>query len=197
MLQGDATRAGATGDCEEILCRDSRGFNHDGAAGGTIGDHDLLGTTHQLAVDHIVRDAEVVGLQTTAVGEGSEVCGVALLEDQWGGLVGVGRSRQRLVGRGVIDPSHREGNHGDLANLTSDLKGAAAAGHLMANTILMIVDGAALKAAAHGCIGRTSACNERFAQATATKHRPIGWSSASSTGTSQLDLKAHLHMGLT
>ena len=73
MLEGDAAGAAASCDRKEVLGRDGRRFDHDRAAGGTVGDHDLFGATDQLAVDHVIGDVEVVGLQATAVGERREV----------------------------------------------------------------------------------------------------------------------------
>lgn len=138
------------GGGEVVLVSDGRGFDDDGACGGTVGDEHLLGAADEFAVDDAVSGVQRDGLKAAGVGQHVEGAAVAGLEDQGGGLVGIGDGGGSGVGGGVVDARHREVDGWDLAHGGVDAEGAASARQLVQNTVDVVVEGDRAERAAHG-----------------------------------------------
>ncbi len=135
---------------EVVLLCDGGCFDRCGAGHRAIGEQHFLGAADEFAVDDAVADVHGNRLKAAGVGEEVEAAAVACLEDERGGLVGVGYGRRGGVGGGVVDARHREVEGRDLADSGVQRERAASAGELVENPVDVVVEGYRAESAADG-----------------------------------------------
>ena len=164
MGEVQITQAGIGQSSSEVILRcDADCFQGGRASSGAVGEQHLFSATNQLAVDEGVAQVKAEGLERTSVGKQLEAAGVAVLEDQRGGLVRVGRGRQSAVIRSVVHAGKAEIDGRNFSHRSVNGTGAASTGHLVTQTINVVVDGDAVEACADRRVGDAGGGNNRLA----------------------------------
>lgn len=196
LEQQVAQAAIAQGSGEVVLGGHGDGLENHGASGGAIGQKHLFGAADELAVHQGVAHVERYRLQTTGVGEQLEAGGVAVLEHDRGGLVGIGHGREGSVGRRVVNASEREIDRWNLTNSAVNGESSASTSNLMQNTINVVIDGCAAKGRAHRGVGDACGGDDRFAQAASLQGLAVARSGPGSTRAGQFNAEGALHPGV-
>ena len=158
MSEGEvAGGAVSGGGGEVVLSGDGGRLDDDRASDVALGDEDFLGAADEFAVDDVVADVHADRLEAGGVGVELEGGRVALFEDEWGGLVGVGGVGGGGIGWGVVDASHGELEGRDGADFAVEDDRSTGAGDLVQQTVYVVVDGDAGEAGADGCVGDVGA----------------------------------------
>jgi len=176
-----------------VLRGDAHGFDGGRPSAGAVGKENFLGATDELAVDQVVAQIEAEGLERTSEGEQLEAAGVAVLEDQRGSLVRVGSGGQSAVVRSDVHTSEGEVDRGNFAHGAVDAESAATAGHLVAQTINVVVDGDAGEACADRGVGNAGVGDDRLRQAASLESFAVLRSGAGSARACKLNAEAALN----
>ena len=188
VLEEQVTQAGVgEGGREVVLRGHGHGFQGDRARGAAVGDQSLLGAVDQLPVDQGVADVEGYRLEATGIGQQLEAIGVAVLEDDRRGLVGVGGGGSCGIGRGVVDAGEGEIDGGDFTDRAVESEGAAGTGHFVQHTIDVVVDGDAGEAGAHRCVGDADASSHGLAKAACLECFAVSRGGGNGAGTGELN----------
>jgi hypothetical protein len=130
------------GGFKRVEGRHRGGFQHHLAAHLCINEVNALGAADALAVDDFVAEIHADHLEAAGKPEESEGVYVVLAEHDRGCLVGVGQRVGALggIGRGGVDPRHRELQARKLTEFAVQGCGATAAEQLVLNTVNVVGD---------------------------------------------------------
>ena len=196
MQEGEVAGGFGLGEGEEVLGGQGGGLDHHRASGLAVGDQDFLGAADEFAVDGAVGDVEAHRLEAARVGEELERRGVALLEDQRAGLVAVGDARGSRVRGRVVDAHHGEVDCRNFAYGGVEGEGAAAAGGLVENAVVVEVDGGGAEGSAGGDVGDGGGRHDRLDHAARLQDGAEAGRRASGAGAGQLDLEREAHAAI-